>query len=512
LKLRTRFLDIQAGETLVAILNRADADELGLKAIDRIRLSADGREIVAILDVAERTVRKGEVGLYQELKEFLGTPSEIEVTPAEKPRSVRFITDRIKGRMLQPGELRQIVRDVVDRSLSSLEIAAFITSLEMRPLSMDEAEAITRAMVELGETLEWGRGPIFDKHSIGGVPGDKTTMLLVPTVASLGYTIPKTSSRAITSPAGTADRVEMLCPVELEIDEIRSVVEKTNGCMVWGGAVDLAPADDLFIQVEYPLAIDPLYLPSVLGKKKAAGSDYVVIDLPTGKGAKLQTIDEANEFGRDFIALGNKLGMKVQCGVTFGEQPIGNNIGPALEAKEALETIMGKKQTPDLVGKVSSLIGILLGMTGEKFGKQKALEAMRSGKAEAKMREIIAAQGGDPEIQPEDIEVGEHTVEIESKRSGEVVWIDNHQVVTIARALGTPKHKGAGLCIPKKMGDRVREGEPILKLYADKASKLARAEKLLEEMEPVMVAENLADKILLRQVTEVPEIPFILER
>ena len=494
MKLRTRFLDIQAGETLVAILNRADADELGLKAIDRIRLSADGREIVAILDVAERTVRKGEVGLYQELKEFLGTPSEIEVTPAEKPRSVRFITDRIKGRMLQPGELRQIVRDVVDRSLSSLEIAAFITSLEMRPLSMDEAEAITRAMVELGETLEWGRGPIFDKHSIGGVPGDKTTMLLVPTVASLGYTIPKTSSRAITSPAGTADRVEMLCPVELEIDEIRSVVEKTNGCMVWGGAVDLAPADDLFIQVEYPLAIDPLYLPSVLGKKKAAGSDYVVIDLPTGKGAKLQTIDEANEFGRDFIALGNKLGMKVQCGVTFGEQPIGNNIGPALEAKEALETIMGKKQTPDLVGKVSSLIGILLGMTGEKFGKQKALEAMRSGKAEAKMREIIAAQGGDPEIQPEDIEVGEHTVEIESKRSGEVVWIDNHQVVTIARALGTPKHKGAGLCIPKKMGDRVREGEPILKLYADKASKLARAEKLLEEdpkrLEPVEKGER----------------------
>jgi len=512
LKLRTRFLDIQAGETLVAVLNKDDADELGLMALDRVRLTTDEKDIVAILDVATRTVRKGEIGLYQDLKKHLGEPSEIEVNPAVKPKSVRYITDRIRGRMLQAGEHRQIVKDVMDRSLSSLEIAAFITSLQMRPLSMDEAEAITRAMVDLGQTLEWGKHPIFDKHSIGGVPGDKTTMLLVPTVASLGHTIPKTSSRAITSPAGTADRVEVLCPVELSLEEIKEVVRKTNGCMAWGGAVDMAPADDLFIQVEYPLSIDPLYLPSVLGKKKAAGADYVVIDLPTGKGAKLSTVEEANEFGNDFIRLGRKLGMHVQCGITFGEQPIGNNIGPALEAREALETVMGLKPTPDLVGKVASLVGILLRMNGESNGKAKALEALRSGRVERKMREIIEAQGGDPNIKPDDIEVGDHVLKVPSERSGTVVWVANHQIVSLARSLGTPKHRGAGLCLPKKMGDPVKEGETILELHADKETNLSRAQKLLEEMEPVMVAKSLADRVLIREITEVPEMPFILER
>lgn len=512
MKLKTKFMDLQAGETLVAVLNREDADELGLKAIDRVRLSANGREIVAILDVATETVKRGEVGLYLDLRDHIGQPAEVDIVPAEKPKSVRYITDRIRGRMLQAAEHRQIVRDVMDRSLSSLEIAAFITSLEMRPLSMDEAEAITLAMVELGHTLEWSKHPIYDKHSIGGVPGDKTTMLLVPIVASLGFTIPKTSSRAITSPAGTADRVEQLCPVELEIEEIREVVEKTNGCMVWGGAVDLAPADDLFIQVEYPLSIDPLYLPSVLGKKKATNADYVVIDLPTGKGAKLSTVDEANEFGRDFIRLGKTLGMKVSCGITFGEQPLGNYVGPALEAREALETIKGEKPTPDLLGKVSSLVGILLGMSGEKGAKEKAIQAVKKGKAEAKMREIIEAQGGDHDIMPDDIPVGSYTLEVAGEDSGKVFWVNNHQVVALARTLGTPKHVGAGICIAKKMGDPVKAGDTILKLFADRASRLARAEKMLEEMEPVMVASKLSDRVLIREVVEVPEAPFILER
>ncbi len=480
--------------------------------MDRVRLKADGKDIVAILDIATETVKQGEIGIYEDLKRYLGQPDEVEVTPAVKPKSVRYITDRIKGRMLQAGEHYQIVKDVMDRSLSFLEIAAFITSLEMRPLSLDEAEAITRAMVDLGEELEWNQHPIFDKHSIGGVPGDKTTMLLVPTIASLGYTIPKTSSRAITSPAGTADRVEVLCPVDLDIGEIREVVSKTQGCMVWGGAVDLAPADDIFIQVEYPLSIDPLYLPSVLGKKKAAGADYVVIDLPTGKGAKLSTFDDANEFGRDFIRLGTKLGMHIQCGITFGEQPIGRNIGPALEAREAIETLLDPQKTPDLVHKVASLSGILLGMHGIENGKEKAMNAIKSGKAYEKMKEIIEAQGGDPEIKPNEISVGQCTLDIESERSGEVFWIDNGQIVSIARSLGNPSHGGAGIQIPHKIGDRVEKGDIILRLYADKASNLSRTERMLEDMEPVMIADKLSDRVLMGQVAELPESTFILER
>jgi len=173
---------------------------------------------------------------------------------------------------------------------------------------------------------------------------------------------------------------------------------------------------------------------------------------------------------------------------------------------------MGRRPPPPLVEKVAYLVGILLRMSGDKEGKRKALEAIRSGKAERKMREIIEAQGGDPKVKPEDIPLGEHTLDVPSECSGEVIWINNHQIVSIARSLGTPKHRGAGVCIPRKMGDRVKKGDTILKLYAEKADDLAAAEKLLGDLEPVMIAEKLADRVLIREVVEVPEVPFTIER
>ena len=188
------------------------------------------------------------------------------------------------GNVCERNDIVTIVKDVVERHLSTAEIAAFLTALNIHGLSMSENEALSRAMVATGKTLSFGEGPILDKHSVGGIPGDKTSMLVVPIVAAAGFTIPKTSSRAITSPAGTADRVETLCPVNLSINEIKEVVAKTNGCLVWGGSLELAPADDLFIQVEYPLGIDPMLLPSILSKKKAIGATHVAVDIPTGMG------------------------------------------------------------------------------------------------------------------------------------------------------------------------------------------------------------------------------------
>jgi AMP phosphorylase len=190
-------------------------------------------------------------------------------------------------------------------------------------------------MVETGERLELKKKIVLDKHNIGGSIGDKTSMLLVPIIASLGYTIPKTSSRAITSPAGTADKVETIMPVDLTIDEMKEVVEKTNGCLVWGGALHLAPADDIFIRIEYPLEIDPLLFPSIMAKKKAVGATHLVIDIPTGRGAKVKTIGDAQILAKDFITLGSMLKIKVNAAITYGEQPIGYSIGAGLEAKEA---------------------------------------------------------------------------------------------------------------------------------------------------------------------------------
>ena len=299
--------------------------------------------MIAIANIAPY-FPKDRIGLYEEATQALDAKEgeKVNVALAPLPESLFSVRAKLHGERLREKDLAGIVNDVVERHLSTVEIAAFLTALSIHGLSTSENEALSRAMVANGKTIDFGKGPILDKHSVGGIPGDKTSMLVVPIVAAAGYTIPKTSSRAITSPAGTADRVETLCPVNLSIDEIKSVVAKTKGCMVWGGALELAPADDLFIQVEYPLGIDPMLLPSILSKKKAIGATHVVIDIPTGMGAKIKTRTEAYTLASDFVDLGKRLGLNIQCALTFGDQPLGCSIGPALEAREALMTLMGE--------------------------------------------------------------------------------------------------------------------------------------------------------------------------
>jgi AMP phosphorylase len=306
--------------------------------------------------------------------------------------------------------------------------------------------------------------------------------------------------------------MEVLAPVDLTLDEIERVVRKVNGCLVWGGALDIAPADDMFIQIEYPLGIDPLLLPSIMSKKKAIGAHFVVIDIPTGKEAKVKTIEEAHELSDDFLELGKRLGIHVACGITFAEQPLGYSIGPALEAKEALMTLQGKGPK-DLVLKAVNLAGILFEMVG-KGDKRTALELLKSGKAEKKFREIIEAQGGNPEIKPEDIEVGEKIVKVKSEKDGRVLWIRNSGIIAVARKAGAPKDKGAGIRLNVKTGDPVKKGDVLFTIHSENYMKLNEALKLVEKINPVVVGKHFEEKILLEKIlTEIPKRKiFILER
>lgn len=406
---------------------------------------------------------------------------------------------KINGERLQENKIKAIVKDVVEHHLSDAEIAAFLAALHIRGISMIEIAALSKAMVETGSTLRLDKKPILDKHSIGGIPGDKTTILITPIIAAAGLTIPKTSSRAVTSPAGTADRVENLCPVNLSIEEIIKVVNKTNGCMVWGGALELAPADDLFIKVEYSLGVDPLLLPSIMSKKKAIGATHVVIDIPTGRGAKIKTIGEAHLLARDFIELGKGLDINIQCAITFGEQPLGFAVGPALEAKEALETIMGNGPR-DLQEKATDLASMLFEMAGVEDGKKKAEEILHFGKAERKLREIIEAQGGDPKIRPEDIRVGDKRAEVMTDKDGKILWINNQHIAQIAREAGAPKEKGAGVKLKAKLGEHVRKGGVLFEIYAEKNTKLESALKLAEKLQPFGVGKKWEEQMLIDRI------------
>jgi AMP phosphorylase len=499
MELTAGVLTITAGGKRIVILNTETAAQMGVHVSDRVKLTYAGKEVIAIADLAA-DFPADRIWFYLEIAQALGVSGDevVEVQPAPMPESLGNVRAKLRGERLRDEELFNIVRDVVEQHLSDIEISAFLTALKIYGLSMSETEAMSRAMVETGKALSFGKAPILDKHSVGGIPGDKTSMIVVPIVAAAGYTIPKTSSRAITSPAGTADRVEVLCPVELSIDEIQVVVKKAGGCLVWGGALELAPADDLFIRVEYPLGIDPLLLPSIMSKKKAIGATHLVVDIPTGTGAKIKTATEAYTLASDFVHLGRHLGIDVHCALTFGDQPLGCCIGPALEAREALNTLMGDGP-PDTQEKALSLAGMLFELVGEADGRHKAEEMLRSRKAECKLRQIIEAQGGNPKIKPEDILVGPEHAEVHAQEKGRVLWINTDGIVQVARAAGTPKEKGAGIILHAKLGDSVAKGSVLFEIYAERPSKLEAALKLARRLEPVVLSRKPEERMLLDQ-------------
>jgi AMP phosphorylase len=514
MKLAAEVLNITAGGRRIAILAEETASLLGVHSSDRICITHGDQQIIAITNLATH-FPKNRIGLYEEISQTLGLKGDepVEVQLAQLPESLRHVRAKLRGERLREHDMVTIVKDVVERHLSEVEIAAFLTALKIYGLSMGENEALSRAMVKTGKTLDFGEAPILDKHSIGGLPGDKTSMLVVPIVAAAGFTIPKTSSRAVTSPAGTADRVETLCPVNLSISEIKEVVDKTNGCLVWGGALDLAPADDLFIQVEYPLGIDPLLLPSIMSKKKAIGATHVAIDIPTGSGAKIKNMTEAYTLASDFVDLGMRLGLSIQCALTFGEQPLGSAVGPALEAQEALTALTGAGPA-DLKEKAISLAGMLFGMVGVEGGRQKAEHMLHSGRAEKKLREIIEAQGGNPQVKPEEIPVGDKKAKVNANQAGRVLWISTEDIIHIAREAGAPREKGAGVMLKAKLGEAVKKDGTLLEIYAERSSKLEAALKLAKTLQPVVLSKRPEERMLLDRFPEkiASEQPFMLER
>jgi AMP phosphorylase len=363
---------------------------------------------------------------------------------------------------------------------------------------MDEVVSLTNAMVETGQQVNFGDN-IVDKHCIGGVAGNRTTLLIVPIIAAAGLTVPKTSSRAITSPAGTADTMEVLAKVEFELDELKNIVKKVGGCIIWGGSLNLAPADDKIIKAEYPLSIDPegQVLASVMAKKKSVGSDYVLIDIPVGKGAKISEHDAASSLAKKFIELGKRLDMYVECIITDGSGPIGSGVGPALEARDCLLALDNKGPT-DLINKSLDLAGILLELSGsvkKHKGREVAEKILSSRKAKRKMMEIIEAQGGDPEIKPDDIALGDKIHVIKAPHRGRVRYVDNKKISHIARVAGAPKDKEAGIYLHVTAGDCVKAGDPVITIYSKTSMKLQEALLVAEKLEPVNIGGVILDTL-----------------
>jgi putative thymidine phosphorylase len=492
MKFKVQDVDIETGGTLVAILNRKDALMLDLHTGDRLKITRGSEFAVAVLDIAEseKAVRRGYVGLMEEVlrKVHAKQGSTVTISLEEKPRSLALIKKKLDGGKLSAADMEIIVRDIVDNKLTSVEITYFVAAGYTRGLDMDETVALTNAMISTGKKLSVDCYPIVDKHCIGGVAGNRTTMIVVPILVAAGYCVPKTSSRSITSPAGTADTMEVLCDVNLDMAQIKHVVEKVGGCMTWGGAVNLAPADDKIITVEHPLSVDAegQLLASILAKKGSVSATHVLIDIPVGRGAKIARIDKAKHLKKQFVKIGKKLGMKIHVVITDGSQPIGNGIGPALEARDVLWVLTNDPRAPQDLRHKSLLMASEImqeyPLSGWKarHGYRYARELLDSGKAWEKMREMIVAQGARV-LEPSKIKLAKLSFDYVASAGGRILHIDNVAVSRIARVAGAPFDKSAGIYLHHHVGDVVKKGDVLFTVYAQNRQKLSYAKDYLKQ-------------------------------
>lgn len=486
MRLIVKDLDIATGGVLIAALNGEDARKLDLYPEDRISIRRNSFRTTAIVDIAEskRAVPQGSVGLFEEvLKNLHAKRGDIvHIDLENKPDGIKYIRKKLTGSNLSKEEINEIVKEIVNDELSAIELTYFISACFTNGMTEEETVYFAKAIVENGGRLKLKKKLIFDKHCTGGVPGNRTSMVIVPIIAAAGFMIPKTSSRSISSPAGTADTMEVLAPVSHHVRKMEEIVNKTNGCIVWGGAVNLAAADDKLIKIRHPLSLDPegMLLASILAKKAAVNATHVLIDIPIGKDTKIKTLKEARHLERRFDEIGKRLGMKIHVMVTDGTEPIGWGIGPALEAQGILYLLKRDPRRPlDLEKKSVRMAARLLHIAGVKNAKKKVVDILESGLAYKKMKEIIKAQGGDPDIEPENIPIGKYTYTFKAHKSGRITDIDNITVNKVARAAGAPKDKGAGVLLYKHEGYPVKKGEQIFTIYAESPKKLRFALEML---------------------------------
>jgi len=493
MQLIAQILDIESSKKS-AIINEQDAEKLGLTINDRVRISSQKGSIICIVELSTSFVEPGSIALYNNVASSISVNDgeKLEVSYEPTPQSVEYIRKKMGGGKLTEGEIKSIMNDLVKSELSDLDISAFLLASNYIGLDTEEIKNITVSMAETGQKLNLN-GFIVDKHSIGGVPGNKVSLLIVPTVALTELLIPKTSSKAITSPSGTADTMSVLANVKFSLNEIKSIVEKVHGCIVWGGALNLAPADDLLIRVENPLRIDPrgLMMASILSKKLAVGAKVVALDIPVGRGAKIKDSIEGERLAKEFVEIGKSLGINIRAGITYGGQPVGKAVGPALEAREAISALMEPRlASMSLISKAASLAGILLetsGMAPKNMGYEIALNNILNGKSYIKMKQIIAEQGGDPEVKADQIPVGSYRHQFTAESDGYITLVDNESIVRIAKAAGAPTDRGSGIVLYQKQGYKVKKGDVLYEIYSDKSSKLSEAVNIANYDPPVII-------------------------
>lgn len=448
----------------------------GFESLSRVLVEINGRSLIASLNIINSGILKaGQAGLSEGAWHALSAKEGDHAHFSHPPPvlSMEYVRAKVFGQRLNKSQFTAILTDIIRGSYSNVETSAFITSCAGNGMSLEEITALTEAMVETGQQLHWNREVVMDKHCVGGLPGNRTTPIVVAILASAGLTIPKTSSRAITSPAGTADTMETLTNVDLDMSQIRHVVQIENGCFVWGGSVRLSPADDILIRVERALDIDSdgQMIASVLSKKKAAGSTHVLIDIPVGKTAKVRSLEAAEKLKHYFLTVAETLELKVRVLITDGSQPIGRGVGPALEAMDVLSVLKNEPDAPSDLKERSLLLASELLLLSGKFPEGTAYETakkiLESGEAFQKFMRICRAQGA--------VKVprkARYSFAVKSTQIGKITEIDNRKLARAAKLAGAPTESTAGIRLAVKLGQVVQINDLLFEVFSEAEGEL----------------------------------------
>jgi AMP phosphorylase len=492
MELKAKFLSWSAGVP-VAMINRSLAEELGINPNDRVlikTLGKDSKFISTVLGLVENIVNKKQIGLSSEVKKILNLRpgQKVDVNLAPNPESLEYIKEKLKGVPFTQQQVSQIIKDLVNNLLSEAEVSLFISAMHKQGMTFKETIYLIDAMVDAGERMKISGKYVVDKHSIGGIPGNRTTPIVVSICAAAGLKMPKNSSRAITSAAGTADVVETLAKVEFSKKHLKKIIEDVGACFVWEGHVGIVPADSKIIKIEKRLKIDPKaqMLASIMAKKLAAGSNYILIDIPCGKTAKV-TRQKAFSLKEKFEQIGKHYKKQVRVVLTDGSQPIGRGVGPALEMRDVLSVLDPEKKGPeDLEKKSIFLAGQIFEMVKKAKkgkGEKMAEEILKSGKAFEKFKQIIKAQEG--EIK--NLELPKYKKEILSSSSGKVLEISNTGINSLARVAGCPFDKFSGVYLNCKVGINLKKGDSLLIIYSETKSRLKQAVDYYKKTKPILI-------------------------
>jgi AMP phosphorylase len=487
MKLKIKKLEFSTGRP-VCMIHEKKAKEMSLHVGKRVLIKNKKKEIVSIVDTVAGIIQPEEIAVSEDILEFLNLKDKeiVEVEIADKPNSINLIKKKLKGKILNKQEIREIIEDIADNALTEIEVAFFVAAVYTKGMNLEETKFLTEAMVKSGNRMKL-KGKVADKHSIGGIAGNRTTPIIVSICAAKGLIIPKTSSRAITSAAGTADVIETIAKVEFPIREIKRIIHKTNACMVWGGSLGLAPADDKIIKIENIVHIDSTaqLLASILSKKISVGSKYVLIDIPYGKSAKV-SLKQAKKLKNKFLILGKKFNLKIEVVMTDGSEPIGNGIGPVLEIKDVLKVLKRENPPKDLEEKSLFLSGQLLELSGEaekNKGYEIAKKILESGEAFEKFKEIMQEQKGKLSELPK----SKFLYRVNAKSNLKIKHHNNKLLNQLARNAGCPEDKAAGIYLHKKKNDEIKKGETILTIHAVSKEKLKYAKKFFQKNKKEMI-------------------------